>query len=448
MNKKFFFWLGCLLFLQSSFAQILDNLDKIPLIDSVYDKNIHTVQLHTRIMESNSGPLFQNTKKEVNDPNLNLMPVLPLKSAQKFLLSFDDFITERQFNYTLIHCTSDWQYSDLDPLDYIQTYADQIIRDIDFSIGTVAQYAHHFSVFPNQEFKPVIAGNYVLVVFDPEEDEIAFTKRLAFVADNMSFTSVRAQVARSPKIRTTHQEVTVEVFTDKIKQYNLPQEIKVVVQQNGRWDNARFNIPFSRTAANSLVYDRLGDAVFEAGSEFNMFDISSLTTFGKHIENIRREPNGPFIANVRLDKATPNFYYRDIFDINGGFIIHKAFSNQVPIRADYAKVNFYLEPKRAKYEGKVYIIGAFNNWAINKDNEMRFHPEDGIYRHSMYLKQGYYNYTYVFKPNLEGAKATFSPVTSNFSESTNQYRVYVYHRSNADLLVYDKLIDVITVSTR
>ena len=74
---------------------------------------------------------------------------------------------------------------------------------------------------------------------------------------------------------------------------------------------------------------------------------------------------------------------------------------------------------------------------------MTYHPDELLYRKTYTLKQGYYNYCYVFVPHIENAQATFEMFEGNFSQTSNQYRVYVYQKNNG-IPSYDRLIDVLT----
>ncbi len=46
--------------------------------------------------------------------------------------------------------------------------------------------------------------------------------------------------------------------------------------------------------------------------------------------------------------------------------------------------------------GKMYVSGALNNWSFSNDNLMIYNQERRQYECTMLLKQGWYNYEYVF----------------------------------------------------
>ena len=61
------------------------------------------------------------------------------------------------------------------------------------------------------------------------------------------------------------------------------------------------------------------------------------------------------------------------------------------------------------------------------------------YEGSLYLKQGYYNYEYVYlKDNEKTGDETF--IEGNHSETENDYVIYVYYKPISG--VYDQLIGV------
>jgi len=70
---------------------------------------------------------------------------------------------------------------------------------------------------------------------------------------------------------------------------------------------------------------------------------------------------------------------------------------------------------------------------------MTFNYFNKTYECELYLKQGYYNYMYVFLPDGRPAAET-DQIEGNHWETENEYTVYVYHKQMGTY--YDQLICV------
>src|SRR6185503_6435154 len=111
-------------------------------------------------------------------------------------------------------------------------------------------------------------------------------------------------------------------------------------------------------------------------------------------------------------------------------------------QADYAWVHFtFVPPANRAYEGKsVYVFGELTNYEQNEDSKMIFNEEKGIYEKALYLKQGYYNYSYVTLTDKkqEGVQPSLENTEGNYWGTENGYMVMVYYRpfgARADELI-------------
>ena len=75
---------------------------------------------------------------------------------------------------------------------------------------------------------------------------------------------------------------------------------------------------------------------------------------------------------------------------------------------------------------------------------MIYYEEEKAYKGKLYLKQGYYNYQYIFlKDNTKTADDVL--LEGMHSETENDYTILIYHRQLAD--DYDRLIAVKTLNS-
>jgi hypothetical protein len=90
-------------------------------------------------------------------------------------------------------------------------------------------------------------------------------------------------------------------------------------------------------------------------------------------------------------------------------------------------------------EGDVYIYGALVDWNLTENNKMTYNFDNRAYEKTLLLKQGYYNYEYVFvRENSTYADNIF--FEGSHYETENDYIIFVYHKDNT--IKYEKLIGV------
>ncbi len=92
----------------------------------------------------------------------------------------------------------------------------------------------------------------------------------------------------------------------------------------------------------------------------------------------------------------------------------------------------------------MYVSGAFNNWSFDTNNLMTYNADNGAYECIILLKQGWYNYEYVF---LKGNSRNGVPTKFEGShyETENDYTVLIYYRNPRER--YDRVLGVQTVNT-
>ncbi len=125
-------------------------------------------------------------------------------------------------------------------------------------------------------------------------------------------------------------------------------------------------------------------------------------------------------------------------DINGRFIVRRLNSSDPATGADYAWMDFFL--KTPEYpEGDVYVFGQLSDWQVRPDCRLTYDTQTKAYRGKILLKQGYYNYQYVFLPH-NSRMADETEIEGSHWETTNEYTILVYHREIG--IRYDRLIGI------
>jgi len=177
-------------------------------------------------------------------------------------------------------------------------------------------------------------------------------------------------------------------------------------------------------SGNELIFqDELAN-VFDAGNEFRHLDMKSERFQPMGVEQIYYEK--PYYHfKLDTDFARNAGKYQTKRDLNGEFFIKREESDESYRNADYFYAHFRLNTPNELLGGDVFIVGAFSNWNLLPENRMFYNLEAKNYEATLFLKQGYYNYAYVFK-NTKTRAWDFNFFEGNFSETENKYLIFVY----------------------
>jgi hypothetical protein len=395
--------------------------------DSIYVNTIKTVRLY------NSG-------------NELSMPIINLNSGGQVELHFDDLDTDvKYYYYTYQLCNSDWSPVNLNQFDYIKGFTQMKISTYRFSSIALVRYTHYEAVIPDRNCFPTRSGNYILKVYlNGDTSQLAFTKRLMVVD---SKASILAKIIQpyAPDLFQTHQRLQFTVSINGLDAFNANQQVKIVLLQNNRWDNAQTNIPPTFIRGSSLEYNSENLGVFPGGKEWRWLDLTDFhlqsdrvvtATYNKLSTEIFLKPDGQRDAQRYV-------YYRDY---NGMFVSSNLRGLNPLWEADYATVHFsFMPPGRQAYTNKdVYLFGQLTNYNFTDSVKMIFNPDKGIYETHLLLKQGYYDYTYL---SVDKNNPTiYNELDGNYYETENLYTVLVYYKSFTDRS--DQLIGIATFDTR
>jgi hypothetical protein len=124
-------------------------------------------------------------------------------------------------------------------------------------------------------------------------------------------------------------------------------------------------------------------------------------------------------------------------DFNGRYYIAVQEGKKFDIDADYVNVYFTLPAKQKITGGNIYVSGALNNWAFDKNNLMIYNDAGRQYECTMLLKQGWYNYEYALLRDGD-TDGTASSFEGSHYEAENDYLVLIYYRNPQDR--YDRLL--------
>jgi len=417
--KNIFILFFCLLF-EIGFAQ---------LPDWTYYPNIKTPQLF----------LYGNQTE---------YPVIRLGSNDKMELHFDDVDGNvKNYYYTYQLCNADWSPAVLSQFDYIRGFSQIRISFYHFSSIALTRYTHYQAIVPDVNSAPTRSGNYLLKVFlDGDTSKLVFTKRFLIIEGG---ASIGAQILQpfDPAKTYTYQKIQVTVNTGKLNITNAFQQVRLVMLQNDRWDNAFMNVKPSFYSANTFQYNSDDDCSFPAGKQWRWLDLQSFRFQSDRVAHVDYLKTATTIyVKPDLDRShTPYLFFNDI---NGLFYIQTTESINPLWQTDYASVIFTFIPegKTAFPDKDVYIIGKFTDYEYNDATRMQFNPDKGVYETTLFLKQGYYNYDYVTVDKTDPDHIpSFEFTEGNNMETENEYTLLVYYRQIGDRS--DKLVGMAKLNT-
>jgi hypothetical protein len=366
-------------------------------------------------------------------------PIIRLNSPDQLELHFDDIDESvKNYYYSIVLCNEDWTPAQVTEFDYIKGFSQIRIENYTISSVALTHYVHYNATLPDPNCIPIHSGNYLLKVFlDGDTSKLAFTRRFLVTdakvrIESQLSTPINFEMAR------THQNIQFRLNVSAINPPNVLDQIRVVVMQDYRWDNAIHGVKPRIYMNNDLQYNNSDDFNFEGGSEWRWADLRSFRFQSDRVASANYGKTGTDIfLRPDVDRSQREFYFYQ--DYNGGFTITTTDPYSPLYQTDYATVHFVFVPGgNIPLEGKdVYVLGRFTGGGVNDSSRMVWNAEKKIYERNFRLKQGFYSYSYV-AADRSSVAGSFMQTEGNHVETENDYMILVYYRalgSRADELV-------------
>ena len=371
--------------------------------------NIHTIQL------------------KVND-KAEAFPVLKLNSDDILHVSFDDLTHEyKRYTYKIEHCDAEGNVSDgLFESEYVRSAADEVvIDDYEQSENTTVLYTHYTFSLPNTQMRPLLSGNYrITVSTENDEGNIAPVLRTYFgVVDTKVGIYPTCSTNTEVDWNGSHQQLSLRVDASNLTLRDAENEVKVVVMQNRRLDNAVMFPQFTAQNGSNLLWEHTRDLIFEAGNEYRKMEIISTRYPGMHGEGVRWiEPY--YHYTIMADTQRKNYLYDE--DRNGLYLTRYEGGGDANVQADYVLAHFSLSSLPMN-NAKVYISGQWTGGTLNEQYAMHYDDASESYVADVLLKCGYYNYLYLTALSNNVKRGTTAPVEGDFYQTENEYDILVYY---------------------
>lgn len=370
--------------------------------------------------------------------NMYIPPVLMMNSDDCLVVNFDYIDYDVHYlRYSVTHCNADWQPSQLVESEYVSGFN---YADIDDYAPSEATYVHYYNyqfMLPNADMEFLVSGNYLLSVYEQDDpNTILFQTRFSVCEGTVG---VYPQVTSRTDIEYNNrfQQVSFDIRYKPNQIKDPYSEFTCIVSQNSREDNAVTVSRPTMVGVDHVTYEHNRDLIFAAGNEFRRFETVNAHNINMGVQSIRYyEPM--YNAILMIDEPRNETQY--LYDKTqfGRFTIRNAEAfGENALQADYMITHFTLDTYGKLNGGNVWLYGEFLDGYPASQAMMKYDASSGFYTADLLLKQGAYNYMYLWVPDGTSVGQT-SRIEGDHYETVNEYLVKVYDRPMGER--YDHLI--------
>lgn len=370
--------------------------------------------------------------------------VISLNGNDRLLISFDELGEDRSYlRYELIHCDARWVPEGLVDSEFLDGFNQAEVEDYAFSRATLVHYVNYRIVVPNEQMKPLISGNYLLRVYPEDDPDLTLLQARFSVNEASAPISADVTSITDYDYNGSHQQLSLAVDTRRLNINDPFADLKVVVEQDGRTDNAVMVTRPLRVGSSIAYFEHNRDLTFDAGNEYRRFEVIADNYPGQHVESIIYAD--PFYHHtLYADEPRADGRYQYDLARKGYYRVRRQDAMDSDTDADYVVVHFSLAtPRLPGYD--IFIEGDLTDRRPGAGSLMVYNPETGCYEKALLLKQGAYSYQYVALPQDGKQGSHTAPVEGDYYQTQHDYTVRVYYRRPGER--YDRLAAVAVVPT-
>jgi len=387
---------------------------------------------------------FKTLQIKGND-NPTSAPIIELNTGNFAQIRFDQLGQgARNLGYRVVHCNHNWEKSDLLSTEFLDGFDENTITDYQYSQNTKVQYVHFTFRFPNEDAQPLIGGNYLFEVFDFDEPDSVLLQAGMLILNPKVGISARIVGASRVELRESHHELYVNVNSASLGAILQPDDYKVIVLQNWRWDNAQKLGTPRFFDQNNLKYEQPGSIVFQAGNEYRQYDLRNINTSGTGIykTDITGDTNKAY-GFVELARRNTAYTFHD--DLNGVSVTASDFGFDPYLQADYLWFEYAVKSEIPYGAGSIELTGADIESLPAEQKELKYFPKQGLYSGRAFLKMGFYNWQYGAR-RRKGQPKNLAFIEGSYFQTSNYYQVLVYYKGfSAD---FDELVGFFTLTSQ
>ena len=356
-------------------------------------------------------------------------PFYEMGGKAELVLHFDDLEGGYpDYTYSLRHCDRWWYPSDFDVRDYLGSWGDAPVEEMAGSFGPIDSYTHCHARIPSNDLTPIISGNYLLIVhrrgeIDDDTGIVLMRRMIAF--EKSGGVELRLERAVEAGRVLTHQRISATAqLPPSIRLSNPLGEVALSVLQNGRWDASSMAVAVapSYLRGDVLTFEHDPALTFSGADHWRSADLKSTRYRALGISRLARSSDG---WSFKLNTAKSRRFNMQSGqpDLHGAFMIHNDEFSDVETSSEYVDVHFALEHQAFGNSSvqDVYVFGALSDWTFPETHRMAYIPDEQMYRLTLRLKQGYYDFLYL-TPRAESLY-TFE---GEHAATANRYTAILY----------------------
>ena len=370
-------------------------------------------------------------------------------------ISFDEMSHDvHQYSYRVVHCNRDWTESSINSYEYVDGFTTADIVDYEHSMNTQQAYTHYSFAIPNEDMQLKASGNYVVQIYEDGDQEQVVAQACFSVVEPIAGIEANIRANTDIEFNGRYQQLDIDLYTAALDVRN-PQDIKVIVQQNGRYDNLVTLTNPTFVEPKRLRYTNQKDLIFEAGNEFRHFDAYSVYYAGYHVDVVDYA-QGEYHVLLDADEVRGTMGkgagregvpYMTELDANGQWIVNCEKTDYPDVEAEYMWVYFSLPVSYPLMNARVFIGGDIFYNHFTADNLMQYDAGLKCYTARAYVKQGGYNYMYYVVQTADKLqtrdsqiRASLLPLEGSHWQTQNEYLIKVFYRPFGER--YDRLIGI------
>ena len=260
-------------------------------------------------------------------------------------------------------------------------------------------------------------------VYEDDDTSKKVLTRRFYVLDSKVTVSADIQPSSDLDLRKSNQKINFQVNYGALKVQNPNSDIRTWIMQNGRDETGQFTTQVQYLRGNQLIYGDLSTNDFGAGNEFRHFDTRTLKLNSDRVVKIIRDTSISVLLLTDKSRNQPNYTF--LYDNDGNYYVLNQDGTNPTTDADYTHLYFSLDCGKTDADGSVYIVGRFNDFKLDEHSKMDYDARGKFYTH-LFLKQGVYDYQYVWVDNAT-KKPDNTFLEGNYFETENKYQILVYY---------------------
>ncbi|MEM6268627.1 MAG: DUF5103 domain-containing protein [Bacteroidota bacterium] len=379
--------------------------------DFVYEPHIRTVQFYR-----GENPLSY--------------PFLYLDEPIQLTLEFDALVPPDtpadNFWISIVNCDHEWRPTTLLPLEFLEGINTDRLYEYVRSENCLVPYIHYEYRFPAEGAFFKRSGNYLLKVYRAgNENDLILTRRLIVAQPKIEVEPLMGQaMLASDRRRIQRVDFKIKLTANMPAMFDPNQDLKVMILQNFRWDNAATELQPLFATGNTLEYQFDAGSEFAGGNEYRWLDIRTVRFYPDKIRKIE-EVDSVFRVDLYTEKPRAGNPVSSRPDLNGGYFIDVQEYQNAEFESDYVWVRFGLAYPKPIPDASVYVYGQFCGWRCTEENVMTYNAAKSRYEGELLLKQGVYNYAYAVRKE-DRRLAEESTMEGTHFETENYYTILVY----------------------